>query len=85
MSWTPLEVEWTSSAKKARKRLSAQARGRVNGAILRFAATGKGDVSRLAGSGGFRLRVGDLRVIFEIIHDRVVMLIIDLGWRGDIY
>ncbi|MFL9828282.1 type II toxin-antitoxin system RelE family toxin [Rhodoplanes sp. SY1] len=41
------------------------------------------NVKRLQGRDGYRLRVGDYRVIFD--QDGVVMDIIDIGPRGSIY
>lgn len=33
----------------------------------------------------FRLRVGDYRVIYEIRNDELVLIVIKVGPRGDIY
>lgn len=32
-----------------------------------------------------RLRVGDYRVVYKIIEDKIIVLIIDIGHRKDIY
>ena len=32
-----------------------------------------------------RMRVGDLRVLFQIVDDESVLLVVDIGPRGDIY
>jgi mRNA interferase RelE/StbE len=40
---------------------------------------------KLRGIEGYRLRVGDWRVIYELEDDRLVMLVVDVGSRGGIY
>lgn len=45
-----------------------------------------GDVKRLQGdSPNYRLRVGDYRIIFSKDDEKLFILIIEIGPRGDIY
>ena len=45
-----------------------------------------GDVKRLqGGNDNFRLRVGDLRIVFSKNDEELTILIIEIGPRGDIY
>jgi mRNA interferase RelE/StbE len=43
------------------------------------------NVKKLVERSGYRLRVGDWRVIYEIEDDRLVILIVAVGLRGEIY
>jgi mRNA interferase RelE/StbE len=43
------------------------------------------NLTKLQGRDGYRLRVGDWRVIYELQDERLVMLVLDMGPRGDIY
>lgn len=43
------------------------------------------NVTRLQGRPEFRLRVQDWRVIYRVLDDRVVMLVIKIGGRGQVY
>ena len=43
------------------------------------------NVTRLRGRPEFRLRVQDWRVIYRVLDDRVVMLVIKVGSRGQVY
>jgi mRNA interferase RelE/StbE len=43
------------------------------------------NLTRLQGSDGYRLRVGDWRIIYELDDDRLVMLVLEVGSRGGIY
>jgi mRNA interferase RelE/StbE len=43
------------------------------------------NVTKLQGRKGYRLRVGDWRVIYELHDDRLELWAIELGSRGGIY
>jgi mRNA interferase RelE/StbE len=43
------------------------------------------NLTKLQGRDGYRLRVGDWRVIYELQDDRLVMLVLEVGPRGGIY
>lgn len=43
------------------------------------------NLSKLQGRDGYRLRVGNWRVIYELHDDRLVMLVLEVGPRGGIY
>ncbi len=42
-------------------------------------------VTKLVGRSGYRLRVGDWRVIYELQDEQVVLLVIKIRPRGEIY
>lgn len=43
------------------------------------------NVSQLQGRPEFRLRVQDWRVIYRLVDDRIVLLVIKIGARGQVY
>ena len=43
------------------------------------------NVKRLEGVDGYRLRVGDWRVLYEIVDDRLVIVVVKIKPRGDAY
>lgn len=43
------------------------------------------NIKKLQGRPGYRLRVGDWRVIYEVEDEQLVILVLDIGPRGDIY
>lgn len=43
------------------------------------------NVKKLVGRTGYRLRVGDWRVIYTVDSGRLIVLVLDIGPRGGIY
>ena len=79
-------IEYSARALKNLRHLPANDRQRLAGKIMQLATepqTLTNNIKRLQGWPGFRLRVGDYRVIFEISDD--VLSIIDVDVRGNIY
>jgi len=67
------------------RRLDRDSADRVREAVNRFAATGQGDVRKLAGGGDeYRLRVGDYRVRFTY-QERTTMVVLRVLHRREAY
>lgn len=47
--------------------------------------TAQPNVKRLKGRPGYRLRVGDWRVVYELDHEGCRLIILDIEPRGSIY
>jgi mRNA interferase RelE/StbE len=45
----------------------------------------KGDWKRLKGSPFWRLRVGSWRVICEVVKNELIIYVLKIGSRGDVY
>jgi len=58
-------------------------RERIGKKLDAFAATGHGDVKKLKGQSGARLRVGDWRVIFY--QEAETIVVVAVGHRREIY
>ncbi len=69
----------THAAAKDLDALPQDAREQVENGLIRYAATGDGDVRKLAGRDGYRLRVGRYRVLFA--EDAVTILAVYVGKR----
>ena len=77
------EIAFTPAAVRQWLKLSADIRKRIDAKLMVYATDGSGDVKRLKGRTGCRLRVGDWRVIF--IEDSKSIIIVAVGNRRDIY
>ena len=82
------QVVTTKSFAKALFRLPANWQKRIVAKIREVAAdpyAQHNNVTRLQGRDGYRLRVGDLRVIYELHDDRLELWALEVGARGGIY
>jgi len=71
-------IQFTSAAAKQFDRLPAVAQGAIEKALSVYAITGDGDVKSLTDREGFRMRVGEYRIIF---NDQTTILAIHIGRR----
>jgi mRNA interferase RelE/StbE len=80
-------IEATRDSLRGLAKLDKPVRRRVQVAI-----DGLGECARPSGvialqglRGAYRLRVGNYRVVYSIDDNRLVVLVVDLGHRGEIY
>jgi mRNA interferase RelE/StbE len=64
-------------------KLTQKVRQRINTRLEQFARTGHGDVKKLKGRSGARLRVGDWRLIFY--EEGGTIIVTAVGHRREIY
>ena len=80
------EVEYDPAAVRDLKRLPEPERKRIVVAIEKLTVTPRPQkVKKLAGSIYYRIRVGDYRVIYDIKADELVVLIVRVRHRRDVY
>ena len=81
------EIEVAPAAARQLRKLDPSSRRRVQAAIELLATEPRppGATKLVGGAGEWRVRTGDLRVVYEI-HDRVlVVLVVAVGHRREIY
>jgi mRNA interferase RelE/StbE len=76
-------IVFTPASTRQWVKLTAQIRQRIDARLTEFAANGRGDVKRLKGRQGSRLRVGDWRVIFY--EEDGSIIIVAVGHRREVY
>ncbi len=72
-------IVFTHAAASDFDELPAEPRRAVGNALIAYATTGRGDVKKLKGRDGFRMRVGRYRVLFD--EDKTTILAIYIGKR----
>jgi mRNA interferase RelE/StbE len=76
-------VTFTAAALPQWVKLSPDVRRRIiKGRLEAFAESGKGEIKRLRGRAGARLRIGDWRVIFY--EEKGEIIIVAVGHRSEI-
>lgn len=79
-------VEFTPSAAKVLRLLDSVAATRIRGAIMLLAHDPRPPgARRLTGRPGYRVRVGDYRIIYVIEDEALLILVVALGHRKAVY
>ena len=79
------EIEFSKSAEKQLLRLEKDIQRRVISTLERIRVRPYPHVKKLVGSPYFRLRVGDYRVILDIKENKLLIFVVELGHRSNIY
>jgi mRNA interferase RelE/StbE len=79
-------VEIEPSPRRALAKLPHQTATRIIRHLEALSADPRGmGAVKLSGHNAYRIRVGDYRVIYAILDDRMLVLVVDVGHRRDIY
>ncbi len=81
------EVRLKPSAERALRKLPAQIRSRIGSRLDGLASNPRpSGCEKLGGVEDlYRVRVGDYRVVYLVSDDVLVVLIVTIGRRGDVY
>jgi mRNA interferase RelE/StbE len=82
------QIEWTTPALRELRKLDRPVARRILAAVTKLAGTPRPVGSRaLVGqpAGVMRLRVGDYRVIYQVEDDRVLVTVVRVAHRRDVY
>lgn len=83
---TAYRVELRPAAVRALRKLDPQVRRRVQGAIAMLAQDPRPPGARaLQGRPGLRVRAGDYRIIYTVDDDVLLVVVVRLGHRRDVY
>ena len=79
------EVLFSEKAKKQFLKLEKDIQKRITNSLDRIKLRPEAYVTKLVGETAYRLRVGDYRVIMDIDKGKLIILIIKVGHRRNIY
>ncbi len=80
------ELIYSPIASKQLERLDKSVKERILIALERLRIRPEScDIKKLVGMVGYRFRVGDYRIIFDVEKSELVILVIKIGYRKNIY
>ena len=82
-----MEIRYSKKALKYLVKLQPKLRDRIRNTIRKIADgnTQGLNIVAMQDVDAFRVRIGDYRVIYEINDDELVLIVIKIGARGDVY
>ena len=78
-------IEFSKTAQKQLYKLNKEKQPRIISAIERIRVRPYSHVKKLVGSKYFILRIGNYRAILDIIEDKLIIVVIEMGYRKNIY
>ena len=79
------EIVFSQKAKKQLFKLERLIQERIISALERIKIRPESYITKLVGDPGYKLRVGDYRVIIDIDKGNLLVLVIKIGHRRNIY
>jgi mRNA interferase RelE/StbE len=83
----PYRVVLSDRAERELRSLDREPQLRIVTALRQLATDPRRNprVKRLSGRNGYRMRVGDYRVLFQIEDSRLTVLVVQIGHRREVY
>jgi mRNA interferase RelE/StbE len=83
---SPYRIELRPAAVRALKRIHPEDKERIQGAIALLGQDPRPPKAiALSGRPGYRVRVGDYRIIYAIEDDVLLVVVVTVGHRRDVY
>ncbi len=79
------EIVLSQNAENELKKLDKSVQYRIVAALERIRIRPESYVKKLVGETSYKLRVGDYRIIMDIDHSKLLILVIKVGHRKNIY
>ncbi|MCB5281895.1 type II toxin-antitoxin system RelE/ParE family toxin [Arthrobacter sp. AL08] len=83
---SPYRIELRPAAIRALRKIHPEDKERIQGAIALLGQDPRPPKAiALSGRPGYRVRVGDYRIIYTIQDDVLLVVVVNLGHRRDVY
>jgi len=79
------EIIFTDTSRNQFKKLEKDIQERIIKALERIRIRPEAHIKKLVGDPGYRLRVGEYRIILDIEKEKLIILVIKIGHRKNIY
>ena len=79
------EIIFTDTSRKQFKKLEKDIQERIIKALERIRIRPEAHIKKLVGYPGYRLRVEEYRIILDIEKEKLIILVIKIGHRKNIY
>jgi len=79
------EIIFSNKAKKQLFKLEKNIQKRIITVLERIRIRPESYITKLVGDPGYKLRVGDYRIIMDINNNNLLILVIKVGHRKEIY
>ena len=79
------EIIFTDTSRKQFKKFEKDIQERIIKAIERIRIRPEAHIKKLVGDPGYRLRVGEYRIILDIEKEKLIILVIKIGHRKNVY
>ena len=79
------EILFTDKAKKELKKLEHNSQKRIVEALERIRIRPEAYITKLVGDSVYRFRVGDYRLLMDIDQGKLIILVLKIGHRKNIY
>lgn len=79
------KILFTPKARKQLLKLEKDTQKRILKALKRIRIRPESYLTKLVDDPAFKLRVGDYRLLIDIIEDKLILLVIKVGHRKNIY
>ena len=78
-------IRVTETAKKQLSKIDKQTARRIDSKLREIASDPFAHVTRLVGLELYKMRVGDYRVLMSIQKDKLVVVVVEIGHRRNVY
>lgn len=79
------EIEFTKKAQKQFDKFPYEIQERIISVLERTRLRPGNYFERLVGDKAYKLRVGKYRIIVDLVHEKLIILVLELGHRRNIY